>query len=94
MVGTACLEVSQQSVVEEEVPQVLQLVLRGGTGVAAVVLAAILVCLGPQGQALRAKAIMEGRGVLSAIILVEVVEVQALQAGPPQVRKQAMAVQA
>ena len=94
MVGTACLEVSRRLVVEEEVPQVLQLVLRGETGVAAVVLAVLMVGLGLQGQALRAKAIMEGRGVLSAIILVEVVEVQALQAGPPQVRKQAMAVQA
>ena len=94
MVGTACLEVSRRLVVEEEVPQVLQLVLRGGTGVAVVVLAVLMVGLGLQGQALWDKAIMEGRGVLSAIILVEVVEVQALQAGPPQVRKQAMAVQA
>ena len=91
--GTACLEVLQQSVVEEEVPQV-QLVFRGGAGVAVVVLAAILVCLGPQGQAHQAKEIMEGRGVLSTIILAEVVEVQALQVGPPQVRDQAMAAQA
>ena len=41
MVGTASSEVSRRLVVEEEVPQVLQLVLRGKPGVAAAALASI-----------------------------------------------------
>ena len=94
MVGTASSEVSRRLVVEEEVPQVLQLVLRGKTGVAAAALASMMVGLGLQVQERRDKEIMEGRGVLSAIILVEVVEVQALQARPPQSRNQGQVAQA
>ena len=86
MAGTASSEVSRRLVVEEEVPQVLQLVFRGETGVAAVVRATIasLAGLGLQVQERRAKEIMEGRRVLTETILLEVVEVQALPARPPQ----------
>ena len=94
MVGTASSAVSRRLVVEEEVPQVLQLVLRGKTGVAAAALATMKVCLGLQVQERRAKEIMEGRGVLTTTILVEVVEVQALQARPPQSRNQGQVAQA
>ena len=93
MVGTASSEVSRRLVVEEEVPQVLQLVLRGKTGVAAAALATMQVCLGLQVQERRDKEIMEGQGVLTTI-LVEVVEVQALQARPPQSRNQGQVAQA
>ena len=84
MVGTASSAVSRRLVVEEEVPQVLQLVLRGKTGVAAAALATMQVCRGLQVQERRAKEIMEGRRVLPEIILLEVVGVQALPARPPQ----------
>ena len=84
MVGTASSEVSRRLVVEEEVPQVLQLVFRGKTGVAAAALATMQVCRGLQVQERRAKEIMEGRRVLTETILLEVVEVQALPARPPQ----------
>jgi hypothetical protein len=94
MVGTASSEVSRRLVVEEEVPQVLQLVLRGKTGVAAAALATSQVCLGLQVQERRDKEIMEGRGVLTTTILLEVVEVQALQARPPQSRNQGQVAQA
>ena len=94
MVRTASSEVSRRLVVEEEVPQVLQLVLRGKTGVAAAALATIVVSLGLQVQERRAKEMMEGRGVLMDTILVEVVEAQALQARPPQSRNQGQVAQA
>ena len=94
MVRTSSSEVSRRLVVEEEVPQVLQLVLRGKTGVAAAALASMQVCLGLQVQERRDKEIMEGPGVLTTTILLEVVEVQALQARPPQSRNQGQVVQA
>ncbi len=95
MVGTASSEASRRLVVEVEVPQVLQLVLRGKTGVAAAALASMMVGLGLQVQERRVKEIMEGRWVLTdTIILVEVVEVQALQARPPQSRNQGQVAQA
>ncbi len=84
MAGTASSEVSRRLVVEEEVPQVLQLVFREKTGVAAAALATMQVCRGLQVQERRAKEIMEGRRVLTETILLEVVEVQALPARPPQ----------
>ena len=95
MVGTASSEVSRRLVVEEEVPQVLQLVLRGKTGGAAAALATMKVRLGLQVQERRDKEIMEGPGVpVLTTILLEVVEVQALQARPPQSRNQGQVAQA
>ena len=95
MVVTASSEVSRRLVVEEEVPQVLQLVLRGKTGVAAAALATLQACLGLQVQERRDKEIMEGPGVpVLTTILLEVVEVQALQARPPQSRNQGQVAQA
>ena len=93
MVGTASSEVSQRLVVEEEVRLLVLLVLRVTAGAAAAVLVSIVVGLGLQVQERRAKEIMEGRGVLTTI-LVEVVEVQALQARPPQARNQGVVAQA
>ena len=93
MVRTASSEVSRRLVVEVEVLQLVLLVLWGKTGVAAAALATMQVCLGLQVQERRDKEIMEGRGVL-ATILVEVVEVQALQARPPQSRNQGQVAQA
>ena len=84
MVGTASSEISRRLVVEEEVPQLTVLVLRGETGVAAAVLATLMVDLGLQVQERWAKEITEGRRVLTETILLEVVEVQVLQARPPQ----------
>ena len=93
MVGTASSEVSQQLVVEEDVPQLVLLVLRVTMGVAAAVLVSMAVCLGLQVQERQAKETMEGRGVLTPIP-VEVVAVQALQARPPQSRNQGQVAQA
>ena len=94
MVRTASSEVSRRLVVEVDVLQLVPLVLRGKTGVAAAALACRVVSLGLQVQELRDKEIMEGRGVLTATILLEVVEVRALQARPPQSRNQGQVAQA
>ena len=93
MVGTASSEISQQLVVEEDVPQLVLLVLLVTMGVAAVVLVSLVVCLGLQVQERLVKETMAGFGELTTI-LVEVVGVQALQARPPQARNQGVVAQA
>ena len=95
MVGTASSEASRRLVVEVDVLQLVPLVLRGKTGVAAAALATISVSWGLQVQERRDKEIMEGPGVpVLTTILLEVVEVQALQARPPQSRNQGQVAQA